>query len=111
MENKVLEMFTNTIYEKDNKPVLMDTITCITHRFNGTSTNCEGCEGELQCTKMTILMMLDVFSRTGQIAMFGITSGFAVMEYMVDTVRAKDLVSLNNVLPETLRMNIYGNNR
>lgn len=109
MENKVLEMFTNTIYEKDNKPVLMDTITCITHRFNGTSTNCNGCEGELQCSKLTALRMLDVLSRTGQIAMLGVTSGFAVMEYMVDIVRAKDLDALKNTLPNVLRFHIYGN--
>jgi hypothetical protein len=105
MHNKILTMFANTIQAKDGKPVMMDTVDCMTHRLSGdtnTQKRCCGCKGELQCTKMTILLMLDVFSRTGQIAMFGITSGFTVMEYMVDVARAKDLDALNAVLPIAL---------
>ena len=106
-QNKVINMFQDTIYRQDKKPVLMDTLTCITHRFSKMEKHgCTGCDGELQCTKMTVLLMLDVFSRTGQIALFGITSGFAVMEYMVDVARAKNLDALNAVLSVALRRQI-----
>jgi hypothetical protein len=50
---------------------------------------------------MTMLLMLDALSRTGQIAMY-VTSGFKVMEYMVDIVRATDSLALNAILPEPL---------
>ena len=103
--NKVIDMFQTTIYKQDKKPVLMDTLTCITHRFNGISKNCEGCDGEIQCTKMTMLLMLDVLSRTGQIGYY-VTSGFKVMEYMVDIVRATDLIALSAILPEPLHNQI-----
>lgn len=107
METKaVVEMFTRTIEAKDNKPLIMDTMDCVVHQLDNHK-NCTGCDGELQCSKLATLLMIDATVKSGQADRVGLpTANMAVVELIVDVIRSKDIVEVNNFLPVHLRRTI-----
>jgi hypothetical protein len=99
----ISEMFIRAIEAKDNKSLLKDTMECVVHKLNNNN-NCLGCVCELQCLKLTTLLLIDLTVRSGQSTLVGLPTGsMVVLELLVDILRSNSPDELDKLLPIHLR--------